>query len=247
MPLDADEQPAGTAAGPREGDDGVVDLWCWPTGQAGAADWDVLDQAERDRAQRFVHDRHRIAFVRAHAGLRVILGRLLGTSPRDIAFVTGPHGKPSLAVAGAPHFSLSHSGGLAAVAVATRFDLGLDIEHLRSVAVAELAAQVCSAEEARALAAVAPTHRREAFFNAWTRKEAFLKAIGAGFSLPPASFTVSLAPGEPARLLSVAGQAAEAACWQLRSFVPAVGYVGAIAARAEGWRIRNRDPQDTLP
>jgi 4'-phosphopantetheinyl transferase len=221
-------------------------LWCWPIDQAGTADWDVLDPAERSRAARFVHDRHRASFVRAHAGLRALLGRLLGVRPGDLAFAAGTHGKPWLVAPGAPCFSLSHSGDVAALAVSSRDEVGLDIECVRAVEEMELAERFFSDEERRMLAAVPVQDRRTAFFNAWTRKEAYLKAIGLGLTVPLDGFSVSLAAGDPPRLLSVAAKPDEAASWQLVSFEPAPGYVGAIAARATGWEVRHGDPGDAL-
>ena len=74
-------------------------------------------------------------------------------------------------------------------------------------------------------------------FDVWTRKEAYMKAIGLGLTLPLDSFEVSVGPDEPVRLVKAAGAPEEVACWQMVSLVPADGYVGAVAARALGWRI----------
>jgi 4'-phosphopantetheinyl transferase len=69
------------------------------------------------------------------------------------------------------------------------------------------------------------------FFNCWTRKEAFLKALGDGLHYPLDAFEVSLAPGEPARILRVAETPGEDCGWCLESFIPAPGYVGALVTR----------------
>ena len=222
-----------------------VDLWLWPIGKAGAGDWAVLDAAERNRAERFLHNQHRTAFIRAHAGMRAILGRLTGQPPASLCFAEGPHGKPALAPAGVPpFFSLSHSGAFAALAVSAEHELGLDIEIRRRVEVMPMAREFFSPEECRSLATLPRRHRLTGFFNAWTRKEAFLKAIGLGLTVPLADFSVSLAPGAAPCLRHVAWDPEEAACWLMAAFEPMPDVIGAIAIRAHDWQIRYRDPQE---
>jgi 4'-phosphopantetheinyl transferase len=70
--------------------------------------------------------------------------------------------------------------------------------------------------------------------NCWTRKEAFIKAVGEGLSYPLRSFDVSLAPGEDARLLRLDAGPGAAGDWTLASFEPCPGYVGAVAVEGRG-------------
>jgi 4'-phosphopantetheinyl transferase len=88
-----------------------------------------------------------------------------------------------------------------------------------------------------------PAHQKEeAFFNCWTRKEAYLKAVGEGLAAPLDSFDVTLAPGEPPRMLTLEGDAARAARWTFQHFRPADQYIGALAIEGEpaadgAWRV----------
>jgi 4'-phosphopantetheinyl transferase len=93
-----------------------------------------------------------------------------------------------------------------------------------------LASRFFSNEESEELLAQPAEIRAEAFFNCWTRKEAYIKAIGDGLACPLDSFAVTLRPGEPAKMRWIQGD--EAAAWSLRAFVPAQGYAGAVAIRA---------------
>ena len=190
-----------------------------------------LSVDERARARRFLHARDRNRYECAHGLLRLVLSVYTGGRPEDVAFERGPGGKPRLVGLRGPRFSLSHSDGLGLVAVSAGREVGVDVERVRGVsAVADLARTCFSPAERSALAAVRAPLRLRAFFAGWTRKEAFLKAVGAGLSRPLDSFDVALAPGEPARLLRVRGAPGATERWALRSLRVAPGYVAAVAA-----------------
>jgi 4'-phosphopantetheinyl transferase len=167
---------------------GAIDLWLIAlSAPASAEDAALLDEAERARAERFVFERDRRRFVRAHAALRRVLAGYLAHDAADLRFAARPGGKPMLAAPGnrGIDFNLSHSGDRALVAVAGG-PIGVDIECLRPVADAKgLAGQHFTAAEAAALDAVGPDDRDRAFLVGWVRKEACLKAIGAGLLLSP--------------------------------------------------------------
>jgi 4'-phosphopantetheinyl transferase len=129
------------------------------------------------------------------------------------------------------HFNLAHSHELAVYAFARHHAVGIDVEYVRELADArQLAARFFSARENAAWLALPAGQRAVGFYNCWTRKEAYIKAIGEGLSCPLDQFDVSLAPGEPARLLSIAGDEGAANQWSLWTLSPAPGYVGALAA-----------------
>jgi 4'-phosphopantetheinyl transferase len=217
-----------------------IRLWCWRLDGAADAAAALLSPAERVRRARFVFPEHARRYALAHAGLRRVLGALAGIAPGDLVFETGAFGKPSLAPGqGGPdlRFNLSHSGDWAALAVAAGFDLGVDIEAIRDVDPA-LPGQVFSPAEQAELSSVAPASRPAAFFNGWTRKEAHVKAVGQGLSMPLDSFDVTLTPGLPARYMRIGDRPGEAAAWQIAAFEPAPGFAGAVTARRLGWTLR---------
>jgi len=196
------------------------------------------DEAKRAAAFCFERDRHR--FVAARGFLREILGRYLRAAGEALSFEYGPHGKPALAgeFRDALRFNVSHSGEMALYAVTLQREVGVDIEALREVNDAEqIAERFFSPAERVAFRLQAPGQRQQAFFNCWTRKEAYLKALGDGLARPLDGFDVTLAPGEPARLLRVEGEPRESERWSLRELLPARGYVGAVAVEGHGWRL----------
>ena len=195
---------------------------------------------ERARAAAFRFDRDRRRFVAARGFLRAVLGRCLGNRPGEVSFAYGPHGKPRLADPSASlRFNLSHSGERAACALCREEEIGVDVEAVRDLDDADaIAAHFFSAAEAAAIRRLpSAPERLEALFNCWTRKEAYLKALGDGLARPLDDFDVTLLPGEPARLSRVAGDAAEPSRWSLAELDPGPGYVGEVAVRSRGWRL----------
>jgi len=183
-----------------------------------------LSPDEHRRAGRFVHERGRDRFVAGRAFLRLLLGHFLGEDPQGLLFRYGPNGKPALE--GPPRglaFNLAHSDALAVCAVARGCDaLGVDIERVRPVGDAEGVARLAfPSNEVARLASHPDPERLRAFFEAWTRNEALLKALGLGLGR---SFDD---PAEGERL-------------SLHPFELAGEHVGAVAAAGRGWRLRLR-------
>ena len=200
----------------------------------------VLSSHERERADRFHFDRDRRRFVCARGVLRSLIGEYLSVSPRDLAFSYGEHGKPALSGphGGALTFNVSHSHELALIAIARDVELGVDVEAVRPMQDADdIASRFFSAREVVSLRALPAATRDTAFFTCWTRKEAYLKALGSGLALPLDGFDVTFAPGEPATLV-VRGDEAEAERWSIRELAPGPGYEGALVVekRAGGTR-----------
>ncbi|WP_374776247.1 4'-phosphopantetheinyl transferase superfamily protein [Streptomyces sp. NBC_01310] len=237
----------GTTA-PRQGirpARGAVALWRLDTRQdvigghrVGGA---LLDTAERSRAAALVRpgDRHR--YLAAHVGLRVLLGGYLGIPPELVSFVRedcphcgGPHGRPALG--GDPpaglHFSLTHSGAVAAVAVATA-PVGLDIEAHPRPELAGGLLRFLHPRESAALLALSAAARPAALARVWVRKEACLKATGAGIGYGLTHPFVGASP-VPA---PVPG-------WTLSDLWAPLGYCAALAAPTPpraAYAIRGRD------
>jgi 4'-phosphopantetheinyl transferase len=191
----------------------------------------VLAEDDRARAGRFKFERDARRFVVARSALRALLGRYLGLAPRDVRFTYGTHAKPAL---DAPHarlgFNLSHSGEVAVVAAGWDRAVGVDVELLRALPdLAAVAARSFAPRELAVLNALPETERVAAFFRCWTRKEAFIKATGQGLAQGLDTFTVSLAPDEPACFLHIDGDAGPLARWTLHELRPPEGYTGALA------------------
>jgi 4'-phosphopantetheinyl transferase len=201
----------------------------------------TLSADERQRAERFQFDRDRKRFIVRHGLLRTILGRYMNIEPARLYLARESRGKPALAgtfEGRTLHFNLSHSDGLALFVVARQFALGVDVERIRAMPeIDQIAQKFFSAGESAMLGALRAAQRLEAFFNCWTRKEAYLKATGEGIADALAQIEVSIAPGQIARLINIAGDAVEASFWSLHALAPAPGFTGALAVRTSDLKL----------
>jgi 4'-phosphopantetheinyl transferase len=210
---------------------------------------DLLAPDERVRAGRFHFRRDEDRFVVARGLLRTILGGYLNSGPERLRFEYGAQGKPALAPEHNPaglRFNVSHSEGVALYAVTRGREVGVDVERVSArVECEEIAGRFFSPREVARLRALPEALREAAFFDCWTRKEAYIKARGEGLSLPLDGFDVSLAPGEPAALLANRLDPAEVSRWSLRELRPWPGFAAAVAVEGRGWRLKCwRLPQD---
>jgi 4'-phosphopantetheinyl transferase len=195
----------------------------------------LLSDGERQRASRFVFDRDRHRFTVARAWLRRLLSARLGVPPESVELGYGAHGKPALArhcAASELRFNVSHADGVGVYAFAAGREIGIDVESVRVIRDAEdIAARFFSHRENEAYLALDPRDRPLGFFNCWTRKEAFIKALGDGLSYPLDRFDVSLAPCEPAKILRVESTPGDRCGWTLHGFVPGPGLIGAVVVQ----------------
>jgi 4'-phosphopantetheinyl transferase len=202
---------------------------------------------ERTRAERFRFENLQHSFVVTRGALRVLLGRYLHVPPAKIQIEYGSKGKPSLAEPELATFNVSHSGGLAVFAFAAGCEIGVDVEEIRPPAdMLDIAQRFfCPAETAELISL--PANQRElAFFNCWTRKEAYIKALGEGLSLPLDGFQVTLRPGEPASIIHLAGDANAASNWKLHDLGLSTAYAGALAYHGLGRQLRVSQPIDAV-
>lgn len=203
----------------------------------------ALSIDELMRAGRFQSQNDRYRFIVRHGMLRIILGCYLCVKPSAIQFCHGKNGKPAITETfgkGTIHFSLSHSNGVALFAFAHNHELGVDIEHIRDVSEMEqIVERFFSIKENEVLRSLPESQKREAFYNGWTCKEAFVKALGDGLSLPLDTFDVSLVPGESAELLRIEGDSVEASKWSIQSLKPAPDYIGALAVKSHLYEIKH--------
>ena len=194
----------------------------------------VLTEDERARASRFVFPRDRDRFISGRGILRSILGQYLRRPASTIELTYEPAGKPRLRRLDFDPpicFNVSHSQGLAVYAFSRECEVGIDVEAIRSSDKGEqLAERFFSGKELAELRSLPVEMRDQGFFLCWTRKEAYVKARGAGLGIPLDSFDVSLTPGRPEELAS-----SDSHHWMLRSFGPAEGCVGAVVAEGKNW------------
>jgi len=214
---------------------GAVHLWplrvdaeAWP-----GIEWSsLLRKDERDRARRFksAHDAYRYTVSRAL--LRIVLAGYLRRDSRDLVFNYAANGKPFLPDGGRLRFNLSHSHDLGLIGVTLDREIGVDVERIRAdLEVAQIASQFFSKAEQSALAALPTSLRLRAFFDCWTRKEAFVKARGDGLSLPLDQFDVSVRPDEPACLVATRPDAKEAAAWEVAAVAVEQRYAAAVVTQ----------------
>jgi 4'-phosphopantetheinyl transferase len=171
--------------------------------------------------------------------LRLIIGDYCDMAPSRLQFFSGNRGKPYLkpSFANVPlQFNLAHSKEIALYAFTWRCEIGIDVEYVRAMPDTEkIALTTYSSLENEMLQSLPAYQRQKAFFNCWVRKEAYIKAIGNGLYHALDRFDVSLAPGEPARLVSVEGSAERASDWFMKSLTPEAGYVAALAVKGRGF------------
>ena len=192
----------------------------------------LLSKDEYQKAKRF----HRLTdcqrFIAGRGILRKIISAYLSLAPDVVQFVYNQYGKPFISAAqnhGALSFNLSHSHGMALYAVARGRRIGIDIEHKREdFATLEVAERFFSKDEFEALKAVPTDQRTRAFFNCWSRKESYIKAIGMGVSYPLDEFTVSLALNVSPALLKVDEDATEASRWNMYELDAGEEYAAAL-------------------
>jgi 4'-phosphopantetheinyl transferase len=195
----------------------------------------VISREERARAAAFRFPRDRDRFIARRGRTRRLLASYLGVPANEITFWHNAFGKPVVAGDEGLHFSLSHSNGVALCAVAWERAVGCDLEWRDDrLASPETAERLFSLKERQSLRALRGEDWIEGFFNCWTRKEAYVKALGQGLSHPLDGFDVSLAPGEPATLLSPAGT------WSMHGFAPRPGFQAAVVVEGVDQAVRYR-------
>jgi 4'-phosphopantetheinyl transferase len=213
------------------GQGGAVHIWLeWIDTAPEPEGLPILDDDERARAGRLRFERDRRRFVARRAFRRRILGEHLGIEPVSVRYRRSANGKPELLGATGLAFSASHSDGLAIVAVTTQGEVGVDIERVRPMPDAlNIARRFFAAREYEHLRSVPAGTRSEAFLRLWTAKEACIKLVGRGLSMPLDDFEVlEWGGGDVIRLGGVDG----APSIRLFSVDVPAGYVASVAATA---------------
>lgn len=197
-----------------------------------------LSSDEQKRAAHFRADRAQHGFVISRVFLRSVLAQYLNVEPEMICFRYGPHGKPALEAHSPLRFNLSHTTGMALLAITNNREIGVDIESIRSLSQADdIVVHYFAPGEIAVFNVLPEQEKSEAFFRCWTRKEAYIKARGDGLAMPLDSFDVSLARGEPARLLRVENELAELERWTLSDLNIAEDYAAALCVEGNDWNL----------
>ena len=205
----------------------------------------LLDEKEQERASRFKFAKDRNCFIISKGILRVLLSRYLESPPESIEFITNKYGKPSLNINNTKiansffskfHFNLSHSQNFALIAITLDDPIGVDIEYMQEkIQKDDIASRFFAEEEHQEYFSLKEEEKLVGFYNAWTRKEAFIKALGKGVSQSLKSFAVNLSPQEKPQIVSVNNKKEQALLWQLHAFTPKKNYLAATS-----WRGRKK-------
>jgi 4'-phosphopantetheinyl transferase len=189
----------------------VVEVWMLrlplPDGAEGELER-VLTEDELCQADAYVRPGSRERFVARRSLLRHVLGARLGSDPRRIRFVRERYGKPRLSCASDLRFNVSDTQGLVAVALTRGREVGVDVEFLKPRPFVALASATFTRGELESVMSVPDRSRKEVFYEHWTGKEAYAKAVGLGLRFPfrripigqlgemPASLAPVSAPGK---------------------------------------------------
>ncbi len=188
-----------------------------------------LSSDEVARAQRFHLPLHRNRFIVGRGMLRHALGAVLNVAPAAISFDYGTFGKPRVRGRRKPYFSISHSGDFAAIAISKEHLVGVDVEVIRDLDdLPQLIPLIFNEQERRQLDAWIGAEKVHGFFQGWSRKEAYFKAVGAGLSSRLHNLTVDLSDATPC-VLDIRGD--DHRCWCLQNVATPPGFVGALALR----------------
>ena len=202
----------------------------------------ILSAEEQARAARFRYAIHRDRFIAGRGIQRRLLARYLDADAAVLRYRLAAHGKPSLDGAEAAsgiRFNVTNAEDGLLVAVARGREVGVDLEPLhRAVDRDAVARRFFSIPENQVYDTIAEAERDAAFFTCWTRKEAYIKAVGDGLTMPLDCFDVTLRPGEPARLLATRGDAGQAARWTMRALDPGPGWLAALVVEGSDLDLR---------
>lgn len=193
-----------------------------------------LSPDEKKRASRFRFARDNRNFIVARGILRSLIGKYLKINPAEISFHYSEFGKPCIADNHSLQFNISHSQNIALFAFTKKLNVGVDVEFVNpDIEVKDIAAKFFSPNEVMNLLSLPEKEQTLGFFNCWTRKEAFIKAVGEGLSFPLDKFEVSLEPDKPAKLLATDWEPKAVSKWSIHSMSPGTKFVGSLVIEGQ--------------
>jgi 4'-phosphopantetheinyl transferase len=198
----------------------------------------LLDFQEKERAAKFISEQAKNNFIAARGVLRSLLAKYLHVKPQDLVFQQGQYGKLYLE-SSTLQFNISHSHDLALFIFALHQPVGIDVEFIRDdFDFVPIAQRFFSKKETTDLLTLPPDQQLHAFFNCWSRKEAFIKAIGKGIFFALDEFSVEVSNKQKGRLqLQITDPEFNAKNWALEALNPADGYVGAFATTLQKYEV----------
>jgi 4'-phosphopantetheinyl transferase len=224
--------------------------WLDEEGTSHANIKEILSSDEIKVANNFFFERDRRRYITSRGALRSALSRYLKTTPQEISLVRGQYGKPLL-----EHhpqqieFNLSHSQELVLFAFTVGHRIGIDVERILPLNDFEQIAEFfLSPTERYALAQLPEEIRLKGFYAAWTRKEAFTKALGVGIGNIWDKFEVNVSPIEGPAIKKISKEITDGSNWRLLEVEPATGYVATLAVEANEFSLRHFDhPAGHMP
>lgn len=201
--------------------------------------FNLLNKDEQERAQRFHFARDRARFIAARGMLRKLLGQYVAISPEQLQFNYNQYGKPNLIQKPEIQFNLSHAHNQALIAVTLASAVGVDIEYCdREVDIDGISKRFFSANECQVIQSLTDVKKRQVFFTAWVRKEAFLKALGMGLSYSLDKVEVSLLPEQPARIIALHDKEQKLEDWSLFNLTISEDYQAALVVKGNNQTIK---------
>lgn len=220
---------------------GEIHVWRVSLNKPISRFYGLLTEGEKETAERFHFGEDKNYYIVRRGVLRTILGYYLNVEPGQLQFSYGKNGKPALANKfgeGTIRFNTSHSRALALYAFTRDHEIGVDIEQIRDIPdMEQIVERYFSIRENAIFRTLPKSNKREAFFNCWTCKEAFIKATGDGLSYPLNRFDVSLVPNEPANLLAIEGDAETASQWSIQDLESVSGFAAALAVEGQNCEV----------
>jgi 4'-phosphopantetheinyl transferase len=204
---------------------------------------------ERQKGARFYRREDRERFLAVRGALRLILAGYLKTTPQQLRFVYGEHGKPALekSLSHNVRFNVSHSQNLALFAVARNGEVGVDIEAIRSdFDVESIALRYFTSQESAMICAAPAASRREAFFRCWTLKEAYAKACGLGLATIFEQAEISPASQLSEKVTEVHTERERLSRWSIQELPILAGYKAALAIEGKSRTVHGRQWHEKL-
>jgi len=193
----------------------------------------LLDTQELERYDK-LHPNHQHRYLVSHAACRQILGGYTNTSAKQISYNKNDHGKPALDHENPVYFNLTHSHDLAILAISKYSEIGVDVEYFKNKASWKKIAQRFFTETEVSYLQNQPEDMQEnLFFQIWTRKEAYIKAIGTGLSTSLSSFDATTS-----KTIKPLNSTKSKAIWYQEDLNLSTQYTGAVAQNTPIKKIR---------